>query len=144
TAVVIGIAFSWGSHQGVYVQLTDRSIQPYDLFASHDEATMRAEAIQALTEVRDALADERIEKVGHNLKFDVGLLRWHGFDVRGPLFNTMLAHSHIEPDQRHGMDYLAEVYLGYTPISIKTLIGEQKTENMANVPLDRLAEYAAE
>lgn len=144
TAIVIGIAFSWEAHQGVYVQLTDRRVQPDDLFATHDEAAMRAEAVQALTDFRDVLADEGIEKVGHNLKFDVGLLRWHGLEVRGPLFDTMLAHSLIEPEQRHGMDYLAEVYLGYTPISIKTLIGEQKTGNMANVPLDRLAEYAAE
>ena len=144
TAVVIGIAFSWAAHQGAYVQLTSLQLREQDLFAQDNESAMRREAVNALEDFRAVLADERIAKTGHNLKFDLGILRWHGLEVRGVLFDTMLAHSLIEPDQRHGMDYLSEVYLGYTPVPITALIGEKKTENMANVPLDQLAEYAAE
>ena len=144
TAVVIGIAFSWAAHQGVYVQLTNLQLRELDLFAQDNEAAMRREALTALEDFRAVLADVGIAKTGHNLKFDLGILRWHGIQVVGVLFDTMLAHSLVEPDQRHGMDFLSEVYLGYAPVPITALIGEKKLENMANVPLDRLAEYAAE
>src|SRR5439155_2729653 len=65
---------------------------------------------------------------------------------RGKLFDTMIAHSLIEPEMRHGMDYLSEVYLGYTPVPISKLIGGAKAEqiNMAEVPVEKVAEYAAE
>ena len=74
-------------------------------------------------------------------KFDLSVLKWHGIAVRGKLFDTMVAHSLIEPEMRHGMDYLSEVYLGYTPIPISKLIGEGKTGqvNMADVPLEKAA-----
>ncbi len=86
------------------------------------------------------------EKVGHNLKFDLGVLRGHGVRVRGPFFDTMIAHVLAEPGQRHGMDYLAESMLGYTPIPITALIGPEGPgqKSMADVPLERVAEYAAE
>src|SRR6185369_7716377 len=105
-----------------------------------------AEAKLMLDEFRPILESERIEKVGHNLKFDLSVLRWQGVSVRGKLFDTMVAHSLIEPDMRHGMDFLSEVYLGYTPVPISQLIGGVKAEqiNMADVPLDKIAEYAAE
>ena len=144
TAVVIGIAFSWAAHQGVYVQLTNLQLREQDLFAQDNEAAMRREALIALEDFRAVLADVGIAKTGHNLKFDLGILRWHGIQVGGVLFDTMLAHSLVEPDQRHGMDFLSEVYLGYAPVPITALIGEKKLENMANVPLEMLAEYAAE
>ena len=79
-----------------------------------------------IEEFRPVLEDAQIEKVGHNLKFDLGVLKWHGVAVRGKLFDTMVAHSLIEPDQRHGMDYLSEVYLGYTPGADHQLIGEKR------------------
>ena len=79
-------------------------------------------------EFRPVLESERIEKVGHNLKFDLSVLKWHGVTVRGKLFDTMVAHSLIEPEMRHGMDYLSEVYLGYTPVPITKLIGEGEGE----------------
>ena len=74
------------------------------------------------------------------------MLKWQGVSVRGKLFDTMVAHSLIEPEMRHGMDYLSEVYLGYTPIPITKLIGEAKASqlNMADVPVAKVAEYAAE
>lgn len=144
TSVLIGLSFSWNAHEAVYVQLADGQIHEEDLFAKNEEASMRTQALAALEDFREVFANDKITKVGHNLKFDLNMLRWHGIEVRGAIFDTMLAHSLVEPDQRHGMDYLAEVYLGYTPVSITKLIGEKKTENMANVPLDQLAEYAAE
>ena len=99
-----------------------------------------------LEEFRSVLESDRIEKVGHNLKFDLSVLKWHGISVGGKLFDTMVAHSLIEPDRRHGMDYLSEVYLGYTPVPISKLIGDAKAGqvNMADVPVAKVAEYSAE
>ena len=92
------------------------------------------------------LESDRIEKVGHNLKFDLSVLKWQGVSVGGKLFDTMVAHSLIEPEMRHGMDYLSEVYLGYTPVPISKLIGDAKASqiNMADVPVAKVAEYSAE
>ena len=92
------------------------------------------------------LESNRIEKVGHNLKFDLSVLKWQGVSVGGKLFDTMVAHSLIEPEMRHGMDYLSEVYLGYTPVPITKLIGDTKASqiNMADVPVAKVAEYSAE
>ncbi len=99
-----------------------------------------------LEEFRAVLESDRIEKVGHNLKFDLSVLKWHGISVGGKLFDTMVAHSLIEPEMRHGMDYLSEVYLGYTPVPISKLIGDAKANqvNMADVPIAKVAEYSAE
>src|SRR5439155_375729 len=89
---------------------------------------------------------EGIEKVGHNLKEGLSVLKWHGVAVQGKLFDTMLAHSLLEPELRHSLDYVAEAFLGYTPIPISKLLGEKKSEliNLADVPLQKIAEYAAE
>src|SRR5439155_17141191 len=105
-----------------------------------------ADASRVLDDFSRVLESDQIEKVGHNLKFDVSVLKWQGVSVRGKLFDTMIAHSLIEPEMRHGMDYLSEVYLGYTPVPITKLIGDAKGShlNMADVPLERIAEYAAE
>ena len=74
------------------------------------------------------------------------MLKWEGISVGGKLFDTMVAHSLIEPEMRHGMDYLSEVYLGYTPVPITKLIGDAKSDqlNMADVPVAKVAEYSAE
>ncbi len=127
---LIGLAFSFAPHTGYYVAI------PVDA----------AESSAVLEEFRPLFEDERIEKVGHNLKFDLSVLKWHGLSVRGKLFDTMVAHSLIEPDMRHGMDYLSEVYLGYTPVPITQLIGEAKTGqiSMGDVAPELVSEYAAE
>ena len=103
-------------------------------------------ALQILEEFRAVFEDSRIEKIGHNLKFDMTLLRWHGIHVRGPLFDTMLAHSMKEPEMSHGLDYLSKLYLGYTPIPITALIGEKgpHQKSMRDVPLREVVEYAGE
>ena len=129
-AVPLGIAISFEEGKAFYV------VCPEDI----------SEAQKMLQEFASVWEDQSIEKIGHNLKYDVTLLKWHGINVRGPLFDTMLAHSMKEPEMRHGLDYLAKLYLGYQPIPTSALIGEKGEEqkSMRDVPLDQLAEYACE
>ncbi|MCA9265339.1 MAG: DNA polymerase I, partial [Planctomycetales bacterium] len=129
-ALPLGIAFAVEPHTAYYV------VCPEDT----------AEAQRVLEEFRSLFADESIDKIGHNLKYDVTLLKWHGIEVRGKLLDTMLAHSMKEPEMRHGLDYLARLYLGYSPIPISKLIGEKGSHqrNMRDVPMDRVVEYACE
>jgi DNA polymerase-1 len=99
-----------------------------------------------LEEFRGLFEDERIEKVGHNLKFDLRVLKWHGLTVRGKLFDTMVAHSLVEPDLRHSLEYLSEVYLGYTPTPVARVAGDAKSEQptLANVAPELMAEFSVE
>ncbi|MBE2214686.1 MAG: DNA polymerase I [Opitutaceae bacterium] len=130
-AALVGLAFSWEAHRGCFVRL------PAD----------PAEARAALEVFRPAFADPAIEKVGHNLKFDLAVLKAHGLEVEGPLVDTMLAHALLEPDQRHGMDYLSEVLLDYTPIPLTRLIGDEAAgpqKKVSEVDPAALAEYSAE
>jgi len=129
-ARLLGLAFSFAPHTGHYVPMPN------------DESQIR----RVLEEFRPVLESDGSEKVGHNLKFDLSVLKWHGVSVRGRLFDTMIAHSLVEPDMRHGMDYLSEVYLGYSPVPITKLSGgpEAGQSDMAAVPLGKIGEYAAE
>lgn len=131
-ATLVGVAFSWRAGTGWFLHLPAE----------------RAEASAILAELAPAFADEGVEKVGHNLKFDLAVLGAHEVVTRGPLFDTMIAHALVEPDQRHGMDYLAEVYLGYRPIAISSLIGEKERgkaqRTMLEVDPAEVARYAAE
>ena len=140
-AAIVGIAFACSPHEGVFA-----------LFPSDPK-----EAAAVLAEFKQLFANGA-EKVGHNLKFDLGVLFTHGMEVSGPFFDTMLAHSLLEPDQRHGMDHLSEQYLAYTPVPISALLGEEKPAKgqsdlfgtsdapitMADVDVEKLKEYAAE
>lgn len=129
-ALPLGIAFSFQQHEAYYV------VCPPE----------RDQAMQVFEEFREVLEDESIAKTGHNLKYDLTLLKWHGIDVRGELFDTMLAHSMKEPEMRHGLDYLSKLYLGYVPIPTSDLIGPRGEEqkSMRDVPIDQVAEYACE
>jgi len=129
-ARIAGIAFSWEKGAGYYVRL------PADREANASRLAL----------LRPALEHPAAAKVGHNLKFDMGVLAWHGIEVAGALFDTMIAHTLLEPDRRHGMDALSEQYLGYTPIPITDLIGEKgaATVTMFDVEPTRVADYAAE
>lgn len=90
--------------------------------------------------------DEKIEKIGQNLKFDISVLKWYGIEVKGKLFDTMIAHYLLEPDLRHSMNYLAEAYLNYKPLSIESLIGKKgkKQLNIRTVDIEILKDYACE
>jgi DNA polymerase-1 len=105
-----------------------------------------AEAQAVVDEFRPVLENEKIGKTGQNIKYDILVLKWYGVDVKGKLFDTMLAHYLIDPDTRHNMDVLSENYLGYTPISITTLIGPKGKNqgNMRDVPVETVVDYAAE
>ena len=106
----------------------------------------REETQAIVDEFRVVLEDENIIKIGQNIKYDMLVLKWYDVQVKGKLFDTMLAHYLIDPDTRHNMDVLAENYLGYTPVSITTLIGAKGKNqgNMRDVPVADVVEYASE
>ncbi|MGK6352605.1 DNA polymerase I [Parapedobacter sp. DT-150] len=103
-------------------------------------------SLRVLAYFKPLFEDETIEKIGQNIKFDILLLARYGISVKGVLFDTMLAHYLVDPDTRHGMDVLAENYLGYTPIPITELIGPKGKNqgNMQDVDMEAIKEYAAE
>ncbi|MEO8270780.1 MAG: 5'-3' exonuclease H3TH domain-containing protein, partial [Aureliella sp.] len=129
-ALPLGISFCFKNHEAYYVVCSQQPGQ--------------AQAV--LDEFRPIFENPQIAKLGHNLKYDLSLLKWHGIEVRGTLFDTMLAHSMKEPEMRHGLDYLSKLYLNYSPISITELIGEPgpNQKNMRDVPVETVAEYAGE
>ena len=129
-ALPLGIAICFEPHEAYYV------VCPEDPQA----------AIGVLEQFRPLWENEQIEKIGHNLKYDLSLLKWHGFQVHGTLFDTMLAHTMKEPEMKQGLDYLANLYLGYQPIATEELLGPrgENQRNMRDVPVDKVAEYACE
>ena len=161
TADIVGIAFSAGKAS---LLAQDASHPPPSLSPGRGDA-LAADAVFVVInkDSAEVLKDflpvfhSAAEKIGHNLKFDLSILNAHGIDVSGPFFDTMLAHSLLEPDQRHGMDYMSETYLAYTPVPISELINTAKAPaadlfdapsasptSMAEVNLEKLKEYAAE
>ena len=130
TALPLGIAFSCEPHKAYYV------------LCDQDEG----KAQMVLEEFRPLFENPEIEKIGHNLKYDVTLLKWHGIEVAGTLMDTMLAHSMKEPEMNHGLDYLSKLYLGYRPIPTTDLLGPKGPEqrNMRDIPVEIVGEYAAE
>ncbi|MEO9512694.1 MAG: DNA polymerase I [Flavobacteriaceae bacterium] len=129
-AELVGIAFSWEAKKGFYVP-----------FPVEKEACMKI-----LEQFRPFFESETIEKIGQNLKYDIKVMKNYGVEVKGKLFDTMLAHYLINPDMRHNMDVLAETYLNYTPVSITELIGKKGKNqlSMRDVPVEKQTEYASE
>jgi DNA polymerase-1 len=129
-ANLVGIAFSWEKTVAYFVPL------PAD----------RKAAEEILSHVKPALENPGIRKIGQNLKFDINVLAGYGIEVKGEIFDTMLAHYLMQPEQRHGMDILAENYLHYKPVSIESLIGKKGKNqgSMADADLRDLTEYAGE
>jgi DNA polymerase-1 len=84
--------------------------------------------------------------VGHNIKYDLLMLKWYGYEIKGKLFDTMLAHYLIDPDGKNNMDWLSAKYLNYEPIHIEELIGKKGKNqgNMKDVELEKIKEYAVE
>ncbi len=127
---LVGMSFAVRPHRAWYVPVP----------ASREEAQAIVDEFRPLFENAD------IRKIGQNLKFDMLVLLQYGVRTAGTLFDTMLAHYLIQPEQRHNMNYLAEKYLDYSPVEIETLIGKSgKSQlNMRSVPIDKISEYAAE
>ena len=130
TAELVGLSFCFTEGEAYYVTL------PGD----KDEAT------EVLREFKAFFQAEHIEKVGQNIKFDLLMLSMYGIELKGKMFDTMIAHYLVQPELRHGMDYLAEIYLHYRTIHYEDLVGG-KGKNQIDirfVDLDLLCDYAAE
>ncbi len=127
---LVGIAFSYAATKAYYVP-----------FPKDQEKTNKL-----LTKFQAIFKNDQIEKVGQNLKFDITVLNHYGIAVKGPLFDTMIAHYLLQPELQHNMDYLAETYLNYKPEPIENLIGKKGKNqlSMRNVPQERIKEYACE
>ncbi len=99
-----------------------------------------------LTILKPLFEDPAILKIGQNMKFDIQVLANYGIEVKGTLFDTMIAHYLLEPDMRHNMNLLSETYLSYSPVHIESLIGEKgnNQKNMRSVPVESYKEYAVE
>jgi DNA polymerase I len=126
-ARLAGLAFSTKPHEAFYVPLPD---DPKG-------------AGKILEEFRSLLESESLEKIGHNLKFDATVLKWRGLSLRGKLFDTMVAHSLIEPDMRHTLDYLSEAHLGYS-LSVAAEETKQEQLSLGDVASEKVAERAME
>ncbi len=126
----IGMSFSAKAGEAYYVSLPEAE----------------KERKKILKAFRQILSSEDRTLVGQNIKYDALVLKWEGIDVEGPLFDTMIAHYLLAPEQRHNLNHLAEAYLHYTPVPIEQLIGKKGKGqlSMRSVPLDVLTEYAAE
>ena len=128
-AELVGMSFSIKPHEGWYVPI------PAD----------QKDAQQIVEEFRPIFENEKIGKIAQNIKYDALMLKWYGVKLKGDWYDTMIAHYLLEPELRHGMDYLAETYLKYKPVSIETLIGKGVNQlSMRDVRVERVAEYAAE
>lgn len=129
-AELVGLSFAVEAHKGWYVPC------PPD----------RTQTLAILAHFKPLLESEEHLKIGQNIKFDLLMLQQYDIRVALPIYDTMLAHYLIEPDQKHGMDYLSETFLGYTPVSIEALIGKKGKNqgSMRDVPLEQIKEYAAE
>lgn len=127
---LVGLAFSWEKGKGFYVPFPEK----------------REETQVLIEKFKPFFENETIEKVGQNIKYDLKILSQYGIEVKGNLFDTMIAHYLINPDMRHNMDVLSETYLKYSPKSITELIGKKGKNqgNMRDIPLDEIKEYAVE
>ncbi|MCP5538185.1 MAG: DNA polymerase I [Akkermansiaceae bacterium] len=149
---ILGIAFAIKAHEAYFV---------------HTGAGSHLTTRMALDKL-GVIFHSKLEKIGHNLKFDLSVLRAHDYQVSGPFFDTMLVHTIVTPEQRHSMDIVSEALLGYTPVKLKDLAekmvependlfglseeetvpaakkGRKKDINMSLIPVADLAEYAAE
>ena len=129
SAELVGLSFAIKAHEAWYLSMP----------ADREACQKKLELLRPLFE------DESIMKIGQNLKYDISMLAQYGIRVKGPIFDTMLAHYLLEPEQRHNMDYLAEVYLNYLTIPIEDLIGKGRMQKtMREVPVELVKEYAAE
>ena len=125
---LVGLSFAWKAHEAYFIAVNQENVQ------------------YVLDLLRPAFENEATQKIGQNCKFDLMVLSRYGIEVKGELFDTMLAHYLLQPELRHGMDYLAEIYLNYQTITYEDLVGGKgkKALVITEVPLEQLTNYAAE
>lgn len=130
TSKIVGMSFAFQKGEAWYVPLPE----------SREEAVAVMEKFRPVFENPDRLF------IGQNIKFDMLVIRRYGLEIKGKLFDTMLAHYLIEPEGRRNMDLLSEQFLNYQPVPITTLIGKKGKNqgSMRDVPLEKIKEYAAE
>lgn len=130
TAEMVGLSFSYESGRAFYVPL------PVD----------QQECREVLREFKPFFSNEQIGKIGQNIKFDLLMLSRYELELKGPLFDTMIAHYLLQPELRHGMDYLAEIYLNYRTIHYDELVGGKGKNqgSIRDVNIEMLKDYAAE
>jgi len=129
-AELVGIAFSWKANQAAYISFSEK----------------RKETQEWLELLRDPFTKESIEKIGQNLKYDFHILKNYGIEVKGRLFDTMVAHFILKPEQKHNLNVLAEQYLNYSMISIESLIGKKGARQLSfrSIAPEIANEYAGE
>lgn len=129
-ANIVGMSFSWKKREAFYVAT------PPD-FES---------AKKIVEEFRAYFESDKIEKVAHNIKYDIKVINRYGVEIKGPMFDTMIAHYLINADSKQNMDFLAEQYLNYQPVSIETLIGKKgkNQRSMAELAPEDVSDYACE
>jgi len=129
-ANLTGISFSYKKREAFYVA-TPNNFE---------------DAKKIVEEFRPFFESETIEKIAHNIKYDIKVINRYGVNVNAPLFDTMIAHYLINPDSKHGMDVLAERFLSYKPVSIVELIGKKgkNQKSMADLPPEEVSDYACE
>lgn len=127
---LVGLSFSYEAHKGFYVPC------PADQSATR----------QLLNQFAPLFADESKLWIGQNIKYDLLVLKWYGVEIKGTLFDTMLAHYVVEPEGKRNMNELSAQFLGYEPVAIEELIGKKGKNqgNMRDVELEKIKEYAAE
>ncbi len=127
---LVGMSFSFKAHEAYYVPV------PADQKQAGDIAT----------EFKKVFSNDRIKKIGQNIKYDMQVLSNYDIQVNGELFDTMIAHYLIQPDLKHNLEYLAANYLNYNPVSIEELIGKKGKNqiSMRSVDIDTISEYAGE
>lgn len=129
-AELVGMSFSIAENEAFYVPVPSE----------------RSEALKIVNEFRPVFENEKSLKVGQNIKYDMIVLQNYGVEVKGALFDTMIAHYVLQPELRHGMDYLAEIYLHYQTIPIDELIGPKgkNQKNMRDLAPEEVYRYACE
>ncbi|RXM38195.1 DNA polymerase I [Chryseobacterium sp. CH21] len=129
-AELVGMSFSYKKGLAYYIPLSEN----------------REEVLQTLEIFRPFFEKEDLLKIAHNLKYDYKVLKQYNITVKGAMFDTMIAHYLLNPDGRHGMDYLSEVYLNYKPVSIETIIGKKgkKQGSFRDADVRTQTDYAAE
>jgi DNA polymerase-1 len=127
---IVGMSFSFEKHTGFYVPFS----------------TDQTETKNRLDKFEKLFSREDVIWIGQNIKYDLLVLKWYGIEIKGELFDTMLAHYVIDPEGRRSMDLLSVQYLQYEPVSIEKLIGKKGKNqgNMRDVAVETIKEYAAE
>lgn len=129
-AEIVGLSFSYRPHEAFYIPCP----------------TEQAAAKQLLEQFSPLFNDATKIWIGQNIKYDLLILKWYGFQLAGNVYDTMLAHYVIEPEGRRSMDLLSAQYLGYEPVHIEELIGKKGKGqgNMRDVEIEKIKDYAAE